>query len=76
MSDGAQPYSARPSAYRNPGERIPAWTCACPVSAWQRHVLPWQCLGEDIVLAHWLAYPKTTYRVVRMLAWLEDSFAR
>ena len=83
MSDGdqvrEQPYTARPSLLRAPGERIPAWQCACPgLKPWQRHAEPWLCVTARDIAAWRTRHPEATCRerVARPLAWLEATFGR
>ena len=59
-----KPYTARPSLYRQPGDRPPLWRCVCPgMKKWRRHTEIWQCRPE----------PTTTGRV---LGWLREEFGR
>ena len=78
MSD-LWPYTARPSLYKPPGERIPPWACACPnLKPWQRHREPWQCMTAEDVKAWRARQPVATCSevVARELGWLEREFAR
>jgi len=77
VSDGAQPYTARPALTRLPGERFPAWACACPVPHYRKHTEPWLCIG-DREFALWRAtHPEVTTsdRNARCLMWLALNFS-
>jgi hypothetical protein len=76
MSDGEQPYSARPALYRLPGERIPEWRCRCNVPSYRRHLEPWQCVTVHQVELWRARHPGSTCseRTARALCWLENSF--
>ena len=55
MSDGAQPYSARPALTRLPGERWPSWACACRVPHYKKHQEPQECLTARDIAAGFLS---------------------
>jgi hypothetical protein len=79
MSDGLQPYVARPSLYRLPGERPPAWQCVCVNrKPWQQHLEPWQCVTNEQVRAWRRRHPSATCseRTARALCWMEEAFGR
>lgn len=72
----AYPYSARPSLYRLPGERPPAWQCTCPGrKRWQRHTQGgWECLPEEAVREYQQRHEITRVGVARLIMWLEREF--
>ena len=75
MSD-LWPYTARPSLYKRPGERIPPWRCACPgLKPWQRHREPWQCVQQATIDA-WAKQTRCSPRAARYLYWLAKEFGR
>ena len=79
MSDGAQPYTARPALTRLPGERWPTWTCACNVPRYKRHTEPYQCVSAQDVAAWRAAHPSSGIVndvAVRCLVWLAREFRR
>jgi len=78
MSDGEQPYSARPTLTRLPGERIPSWACACRVPLYKKHQEPAECLTVHDIAAWRARHPEATCseRTARALAWLEAEWGR
>ena len=71
-----RPYTARPSLYKPPGERIPPWTCACPnLKRWQRHREPPECVTQETIDA-WSRQTKCSPRTARYLYWLAREFGR
>ena len=78
MSDGAQPYSARPALTRLPGERWPSWACACRVPHYKKHQEPQECLTVHDIAAWRKRHPEATCseRTARALAWLEAEWGR
>jgi hypothetical protein len=71
------PYTARPSLYRLPGERIPPWVCACPgLKKWQRHREPWQCMTAYDVATWRARHPEATCSevVAKCLSWMGKEF--
>jgi len=78
MSD-LWPYTARPSLYRLPGERIPPWQCRCQnLKRWQRHREPWQCMVAEDVKSWRANHPDATCSdlVAKELVWLEQEFGQ
>jgi hypothetical protein len=72
------PYTARPSLYRLPGERIPPWACQCAgLKRWERHREPHQCVTKEEVRAWRSANPKATCSdlVAKCLVWMASEFA-
>lgn len=71
----AQSYTARPSLYRLPSERPPAWQCTCPGrKRYQRHGAPWECLPEREVRDYQQRHEITRVGVARLIMWLEREF--
>ncbi len=72
------PYTARPSLYKLPGERIPPWVCACNLKPYERHLDPPECVTEEQVKAWRARHPEATCseRTAKVMAWLEMEFGR
>ncbi len=74
LPKAVQPYTAIPVLHRLPGERVPAWTCACRVK--RPHTEAQHCLAPSVVTAWQTRHPEATCseKTARALAWMAQEF--
>ena len=59
-----------------PGQRPPAWSCACGLPKHKRHTEPAQCVAQTEVEAWRWANPEATVsdRGAKALLWMQQTF--